>query len=80
MQLNQPLHEVSQDKVKDMDLKYYNSDIHRSSFVLPQFAKEVVVCHYVIINYSACQQSGVPRLLASHEDKLMLPADFSKRH
>lgn len=24
-----------------MKMKYYNSDIHKASFVIPQFAKEV---------------------------------------
>ncbi|KAK2138885.1 hypothetical protein NP493_6973g00002 [Ridgeia piscesae] len=25
-----------------MKLRYYNADVHRASFVLPQFAKEVL--------------------------------------
>ena len=28
-------------QVEEMDLKFYNSDIHRASFALPQFAKKV---------------------------------------
>ncbi|EFO27473.2 spermidine synthase [Loa loa] len=33
---------LSDSEIKRMDLKYYNSDIHRSAFILPQFIKEAL--------------------------------------
>uniref|UniRef100_A0A8R1TJM2 PABS domain-containing protein n=1 Tax=Onchocerca volvulus TaxID=6282 RepID=A0A8R1TJM2_ONCVO len=39
--LTVPLKMLSESEVKRMNLKYYNSDIHRSAFVLPQFIKEL---------------------------------------
>jgi len=36
-----PLRVLSEAEVEDMGLKYYNSDVHRAAFVLPQFAKKV---------------------------------------
>ncbi|VDN60809.1 unnamed protein product [Dracunculus medinensis] len=36
-----PAREISDEQVKKMKLKYYNSNVHRASFVLPQFIKEV---------------------------------------
>ena len=32
---------LTEEQIKEMKLRYYNADIHRASFVLPQFAKEV---------------------------------------
>jgi len=32
---------LSEAQVEEMGLKYYNSDVHRAAFVLPQFAKKV---------------------------------------
>ncbi|OZC11334.1 spermidine synthase [Onchocerca flexuosa] len=40
--LTVPLKILSKSEVKRMNLKYYNSDIHRSAFVLPQFIKEAL--------------------------------------
>ena len=36
-----PLRTLSEAQVKEMGLKYYNSDIHRAAFALPEFVKEV---------------------------------------
>ena len=36
----EPLRVLSEAQVEDMGLKYYNSDVHRATFVLPQFAKK----------------------------------------
>ena len=36
-----PVRALDEAQVEDMDLKYYNSDVHRAAFVLPQFAKKV---------------------------------------
>ncbi|VIO94184.1 Uncharacterized protein BM_BM13871 [Brugia malayi] len=33
---------LSESEVRRMNLKYYNSDIHRSAFILPQFIKEAL--------------------------------------
>ncbi|XP_062523791.1 spermidine synthase-like [Corticium candelabrum] len=42
VRFDHPLREVSQEMVRMMGFKYYNSDVHKSSFVLPQFAKETL--------------------------------------
>ena len=41
-----PLRTLSEEEVKKMKLRYYNSAVHRASFALPQFIKEVskIVC------------------------------------
>ena len=39
--LEQPVRTLTNSQVEEMDLKFYNSDIHRASFALPQFAKKV---------------------------------------
>lgn len=33
---------ISEDEVEKMELKYYNSAIHRASFILPEFARKVL--------------------------------------
>jgi spermidine synthase len=38
---SEPLRNLTADHVKLMNLKYYNSDLHRASFVLPQFANKL---------------------------------------
>ena len=38
-----PVRVLSQSQVQQMNLKFYNSDIHRASFALPQFVKKVCV-------------------------------------
>ncbi|XP_059174153.1 spermidine synthase-like [Physella acuta] len=37
-----PVRRLSEEDLKRMDLKYYNSDIHTASFVLPNYIREVV--------------------------------------
>ena len=37
----QPVRTLSEAQVEDMNLKYYNSEVHKAAFVLPQFAKKV---------------------------------------
>ena len=32
----------SEKEVEEMGLKYYNADVHRSAFVLPQFVRKVI--------------------------------------
>ena len=36
-----PLRSLSDSQVEEMKLKFYNSDIHRAAFALPQFVKKV---------------------------------------
>ncbi|KAK3085100.1 hypothetical protein FSP39_024223 [Pinctada imbricata] len=36
----EPVQTYTQDEVEKMQLKYYNSEIHRAAFVLPQFARK----------------------------------------
>lgn len=38
----QPLRKYSEQELDDMELRYYNAEIHSASFVLPQFAKKVL--------------------------------------
>lgn len=32
---------LTQNQVERMQLRYYNSDVHRAAFVLPEFARKV---------------------------------------
>lgn len=32
---------LTQKQVEQMQLRYYNSDVHRAAFVLPEFARKV---------------------------------------
>lgn len=38
----EPLRTITDAEAQAMDLKYYNSEIHRAAFVLPQFAKKAL--------------------------------------
>lgn len=42
IQFDKPLHVYTEEDLEKMDLKFYNSNIHQASFVLPQFAKQVL--------------------------------------
>ncbi|NXC91078.1 SPEE synthase, partial [Cercotrichas coryphoeus] len=37
----EPVQQLSQQQVEERSLKYYNSDIHRAAFILPEFARKV---------------------------------------
>lgn len=37
----EPVQQLTQKQVEQMQLKYYNSDVHRAAFVLPEFARKV---------------------------------------
>ncbi|XP_020785532.2 spermidine synthase [Boleophthalmus pectinirostris] len=37
-----PLKELSKDDIESMNLKYYNTEIHKASFILPEFARKVL--------------------------------------
>lgn len=37
--LKEPVREFSREEIKKLGLRYYNSDIHRAAFVLPEFAR-----------------------------------------
>ena len=37
----EPVRKFSSEEMIKLKLQYYNADIHRSAFVLPQFAKKV---------------------------------------
>lgn len=43
----EPVQQLSQQQVEERSLKYYNSDIHRAAFILPEFARKVskAVCY-----------------------------------
>ncbi|XP_070330381.1 spermidine synthase [Odocoileus virginianus] len=38
----EPLQPLMQKQVEEMQLKYYNSDVHRAAFVLPEFARKAL--------------------------------------
>uniref|UniRef100_A0A8C4XGD0 Spermidine synthase n=1 Tax=Erpetoichthys calabaricus TaxID=27687 RepID=A0A8C4XGD0_ERPCA len=38
----QPERQLTSEEVESMKLKYYNSEIHRAAFVLPEFARKVI--------------------------------------
>nr|XP_054768562.1 spermidine synthase-like [Lytechinus pictus] len=38
----EPLKKLSREQIKKMGLRYYNSDVHKAAFVLPQFAREAL--------------------------------------
>ena len=41
----------TEDEVEQMGLKYYNAEVHKSAFVLPQFAKKVIksICRHCVV-------------------------------
>ena len=41
-QLRRPCRVLTAKQVEDWNLKYYNSEVHGASFVLPQFARKIV--------------------------------------
>jgi spermidine synthase len=38
---SEPLRVFTEKELDDLKLRYYNADIHRAAFILPQFAKKV---------------------------------------
>ncbi|XP_037674720.1 spermidine synthase isoform X2 [Choloepus didactylus] len=38
----EPVQQLTQKQVEQMQLKYYNSDVHRAAFVLPEFARKAL--------------------------------------
>ncbi|XP_053941899.1 spermidine synthase [Cuculus canorus] len=38
----EPVQQLSQQQVEERNLKYYNSDIHRAAFILPEFARKAL--------------------------------------
>lgn len=39
----EPVKALTQEEMENMSLKYYNPEIHKASFVLPEFARKVTV-------------------------------------
>ncbi|CAK7295684.1 Spermidine synthase [Vulpes lagopus] len=37
-----PVQQLTQKQVEQMQLKYYNSDVHQAAFVLPEFARKAL--------------------------------------
>lgn len=54
-----PLRMLSSTLVKELELRYYNSDIHKAAFVLPQFAKEVKCVSTISLKKQHCQYEFV---------------------
>lgn len=40
--LKEPVREFSREEIKKLGLRYYNGDIHRAAFVLPEFARQAL--------------------------------------
>ena len=38
----EPARTLPQDEVESMSLRYYNPEIHKASFILPEFARKVI--------------------------------------
>jgi len=38
-----PCRRCTEDEVREMNLRYYNYEVHKAAFVLPQFAKVVSI-------------------------------------
>lgn len=38
-----PVKALSKEEIENMNLKYYNPEIHKASFILPEFARKVNV-------------------------------------
>ena len=36
-----PLRRISEEEQEEMGLQYYDSDVHKASFILPRFARKV---------------------------------------
>ncbi|WAR03599.1 SPEE-like protein [Mya arenaria] len=53
---NEPLRVLSDEEIAEMGLKFYNSDLHRAAFVLPQFAKKVL---YPAVNGDGGKKTAV---------------------
>lgn len=42
----EPMRALSKEEMENMNLRYYNPEIHKASFVLPEFAKKVNVSFF----------------------------------
>lgn len=38
----EPVQQLTQKQVEQMQLRYYNSDVHRAAFVLPDFGRKAL--------------------------------------
>lgn len=50
-----PMRALSKEEMECMNLKYYNPEIHKASFVLPEFAKKVNVVTITFILHIGAQ-------------------------
>lgn len=41
--LSKPLHSYTLEEVDNLDFKYYTTDVHKASFVLPRFASKALL-------------------------------------
>lgn len=39
--LSEPTRTLTEEEVEQLQLQYYNTDVHRAAFTLPQFVKKV---------------------------------------
>lgn len=42
----EPVTRFTESQLSQLDLKYYNPEVHKAAFVLPQFAKKVTSSSY----------------------------------
>ena len=39
--LNEPVRTLIKEEVEELQLRYYNTEVHRAAFMVPQFVKKV---------------------------------------
>ena len=47
--LSEPVRTLTEEEVDQLQLQYYNTDVHRAAFTLPQFVKKVCMITIIII-------------------------------
>lgn len=47
LDLKVPKFKFSEDDIEKLDLKYYNTEIHTASFVVPNFVKHIIYWRFV---------------------------------
>lgn len=48
--------ELSNEERESMNLKYYNAEIHKASFVLPEFARKVSAAEMIVPSWFVCSK------------------------
>lgn len=62
----EPVKALSKEEIQTMDLKYYNPEIHRASFILPEFAKKVLFQSLTCTRLSTIHNCSMSPTFHSH--------------